>query len=121
MSWIGWRTRPKFLESAGFYCPQCDKETSFSRVSEQRAFFVVTVPLSRWLPTGKHYFECELCGHQLKGDMVVHSSLAISQLETQTPAEHDSDEDLNVTAECPTCGRENSVTTKVCPRCETRL
>lgn len=33
----------------------------------------------------------------------------------------DPNEDLISTAECPQCGRENSVNTRVCPRCETRL
>lgn len=30
-------------------------------------------------------------------------------------------EDVYSTKTCPTCGRENSISTPVCPRCETRL
>lgn len=124
MTWLGWQNRSRWLESIAHVCPHCQIMRSMSARQRQRAFVFFGLRLSRWsdLEDGA-FVECESCGAEIPGSHVLHESTRIAKLEAvNRKDEEDLDEAaLSATRQCPHCGRELGLTSKICPRCENRI
>lgn len=127
--WILFGTTTRKRQVRGdntFECPCCASPQPYWHLYLRRYFHVyhlLFVPYGHDDPLP--LIQCGGCGTEfheavLRGEPIPGYSPALAPYENQQAA-HDPKEDLASTSRCPKCGRENSVHSKVCPRCETRL
>lgn len=127
MTLFGWRRRTRYLESAAYVCPSCDCLRSIGSRQPQKSFAMFGIPLSPWLDAAEPTVaECEHCGFLFPSDVVLHGSLEIAAIEQSSLQQAKSEGEIDDEAEpecrpCPSCSRENSVTTRICPRCDYRF
>lgn len=119
---MGTRSQIEKLKSGVFQCPGCQTVQSYFELRRQKyytVFFMRAFAVDFPEDTGQ--IECCGCGGQFDQAVLRGYSERLAAYEDLKPKKHDKHEDLQTTAPCPNCGRENSAHTRVCPRCETRL
>lgn len=119
---FGWGHRGHRVKGETFLCPVCGTHQIYWHRWLRKYFHLFFVPLfSLGDDRNLSRIECSGCGSDFDETVLHGHSPAIRALEQGQPASFDPREDLTTTAACPTCGRQNSIHTRVCPRCETRL
>jgi hypothetical protein len=110
-----------------FRCPICETAQKYSHLHSRRYFAFCSIPLlALRYDEPLQAIECHGCQTALIEDAL---SDNLTSGNNSNPlavyvyhmVEYDPTIDVDSTVNCRKCGRENSVRSKFCPRCETRL